>query len=275
MSLREYFPSLGFIGAGNMAGAILRSVVRKDLLDGSQCAVTDVLKEKTRVLHDELGARECADVAELLDCSRAVVLATKPQDLRAALQAAAGHVDPEHLIISIAAGVPARAIEALLPAGTRVVRVMPNTPALIGEGAAGVAPGGSATRDDVDAVMALFSAVGLAAEVKESDLDAITALSGSGPAYVFRFMELMMAAGEEMGLAPEAARKLTLQTFVGASRLAMESPESPAELRKRVTSKGGTTAAALEEFERRGLEETIKSGLKRACARSAELAAGF
>lgn len=274
MNLSPHFETLGFLGAGNMASAILRAIIGGKLFPPEKCAVMDVITGKAEEVSRELGVRVAGSPAELFGMCTSVVLATKPQDLRAALEQASGAVGPQHRVISIAAGVRSSRIEAILPAGTRVVRVMPNTPAMIGLGAAAVAGGAHATRDDIAATLALFEAVGIAAEVREDDLDAVTALSGSGPAYIFRFIELMQKAGEEMGLEPELARKLTLQTVVGAARLASKSDEPPSVLRERVTSKGGTTAAALEVFEQRGLENIVIDALKRAQERSRELAAG-
>ncbi len=275
MDLREQFPSLGFLGAGNMATAMLRAVIAKKLLPPKSCLAFDVVPEKVGHLVKELGIQAQTDPVQFAESCSSLVLATKPQDLRKALDAIRSGVHANLRIVSIAAGVPCKTIEAALPAGTRVVRVMPNTPALIGMGAAGIAGGTHATKNDIEAVLALFQAVGEAYEVTEDQLDAITALSGSGPAYVFRFMELIHAAGEEMGLDSDLARRLTLQTFVGSAHLAKESPESPAELRRRVTSPGGTTAAALEVFEKRELDKIVKDGLKAARDRSIELAQKF
>lgn len=272
LSLSDHFDSLGFIGAGAMASAIVRAVASKGLLAAEKCAATDVIAEKAQALARELGIRAEPDAARLAQTSANLVLAVKPQDMMNALAAIRGDVSADHLIISIAAGIPTAAIEGALPDGTRVVRVMPNTPAMVGEGAAGVAGGKHATPKDILAVCALFEALGMAAEVDESDLDAITALSGSGPAYVFKFIECMEEAGREMGLDPELAHRFTMQTFVGGIRLASESKESVAELRRRVTSPGGTTAAALEVFAQRGLDQTIKDALKAARDRSIELA---
>lgn len=273
-TLRDRFPSLGFLGAGNMAGAIVRATVGKGLLPPGAVRVFDVLAEKTDALRDELGIGVAPSAGDLFDSCDAIVLATKPQDLRKALADSGARVRANHLLISIAAGIRAASIEAILPPGARVVRVMPNTPAMVGEGAAGVAAGTSATRADVEATVALFGAVGFAAEVDESLLDAVTALSGSGPAYVFRFMEAMQAAGESLGLAPELARDLALRTFLGAAKLAAESPEPPAELRRRVTSPGGTTAAALRVFEDGGFENLVRDALTAARDRSIELSRG-
>jgi pyrroline-5-carboxylate reductase len=271
MNLAEFFPSLGFVGAGNMAGAILRGVVGEGKLNPKSCAAYDVIAEKAEALADELGIAAAVDLAELMNRSTSVVLATKPQDLPPVLEELNPITRAEHRMISICAGVRCSKIEAALPEGTRVVRVMPNTPALVGEGAAGVAGGARATEEDVAAVRELFEAVGVAVVVPEESLDAVTALSGSGPAYVFRLMELMEQAGVAMGLPADLARKLTLQTVLGSAKLASDSDDSPADLRKKVTSKGGTTAAALSVFDDRGLEAIVLDALTKARDRSIEL----
>lgn len=279
MSLIEQFPSLGFIGAGNMAGAIVRGVLAKGLLPADRIVVCDALAEKARELGAELGVGVAASPAELVERSQSFVLATKPQDLRGVVESVATGVGPDRRVISIAAGVSTGKIEgwiaAAAPGATpRVVRVMPNTPALVGAGAAGVAGGAHASAGDVAATLALFEAVGVAAQTREEDLDAVTALSGSGPAYVFLLMEALQAAGEEMGLDAELARRFTLQTFLGAALLAQESGEPAGDLRRKVTSPGGTTAAALKVFEDEGLAEIFRRGVRRAQERSRELAKG-
>lgn len=272
MSFDKIIPTLGFIGAGNMAAAIIGSVAAKRLLDADAIFACDVRPEKAEELAREYGIQAVDTLRNLVLRSRAVVLAVKPQDMEEVLSSVGDEFTPNHLVISIAAGVRTSRIEAALPDQTRVVRVMPNTPALIGQGAAAVAPGAFATIDDLNAVVRLFEAVGIATVVKESELDAVTALSGSGPGYVFRMMEIMQKAGEEMGLEAGLARQLTLQTFMGASVLAASSDVPPSELRRRVTSPKGTTEAALNYFEEHGLEQVLIEGMKRAKARSEELA---
>ena len=271
-SLQEYFPTLGFLGAGNMAEAILRGTVGRGALRSNSAWACDVLADKLQTFADELGIQTTDRPADLFDAAGSIVLAVKPQDLPAALDSIADRVTPDHLLISIAAGMPLSKIAQHLPEATRLVRVMPNTPALVGTGAAAVAAGTHATDRDRYAALALFGAVGVACEVDEAAMDAVTALSGSGPAYVFRFMEILKEAGIEMGLEPAIAQKLTLQTFLGAARLAVESGEEPAELRRRVTSKGGTTAAALAIFEANDLAGVFRSGVLAARDRSIELA---
>jgi pyrroline-5-carboxylate reductase len=273
-TVTDHIPSLGFLGAGNMAGALLRGTVGQGGLRPETVLACDIDAAKLQALHAELGIRTTDSAARVLEQADTIVLAVKPQQMEGLLAAIREHVRPRHLLISIAAGLPLARLAGHLPEGTRLVRVMPNTPALVGRGAAGVARGPHATAADLQAALALFNAVGIAVEVAEADLDAVTALSGSGPAYVFRVIELMQQAGEEMGLAPEVARRLTLQTVLGAAHLADASDVDPAELRRRVTSPGGTTAAALAVFEERGLAEIFKAGIHRARQRAIELAGG-
>lgn len=273
-SLAERIPSLGFLGAGNMAGALLRGALGRAALRADRVWACDIDAERLAALRTELAINIAADAPTLLANAATVVLAVKPQQMVPLLETIRPHIQPRHLLISIAAGLPVARLAERLPPGTRLVRVMPNTPSLIGRGAAGIARGPNASAADMAAALALFEAVGIAIEVDETDLDAVTALSGSGPAYVFRVIELMQQAGAEMGLAPDVARRLTLQTVLGAAHLAAESDVDPAELRRRVTSPGGATAAALEVFEQRGLADLFRAALARARARSIELAAG-
>jgi pyrroline-5-carboxylate reductase len=272
--LASLIPSLGFVGAGNMATALLRGTVARALLPADRFWASDVNADALAALAAELSIHTTDDNAELIGATRVVVLAVKPQILPGLLDAVGAQFTPDHLVISIAAGIPLARIAERVTPGTRLVRVMPNTPSLVGTGAAGVAAGPGATANDMATVLALFEAVGLAVAVDETQIDAVTALSGSGPAYAFRLMELMSEAGCELGLPREVADQLAVQTVLGAGKLAAESDETPAALRERVTSPGGTTAAALAEFERRGLGDTIRAGLTAARDRSVELSKG-
>jgi pyrroline-5-carboxylate reductase len=271
-ALDRFCDRLGFLGAGNMAGALMRGAIVAGAIEPDRILACDVIAATLETLKSELGIGVAASSAELLDRCRIVVLAVKPQQMGAALDAVRDRVRPEHLLISIAAGQTCARLAERLPQGTRLVRVMPNTPSLVGRGAAGVAAGPHARPEDVQAALALMRAIGIAVEVSEPELDAVTALSGSGPAYIFRIIELMREAGVEMGLSLEVARELTLQTVAGAAALAIESGVDPAELRRRVTSPGGTTAAALEVMDERGMGDIFKAALHRARERSRELA---
>lgn len=269
--LSGQFESLGFIGAGNMAGALLRGTVGRRLLPGDRVWACDIMPEKLTTLATELCIHTTTNVRELAESVRAIILAVKPQDLPATLELVGPALTAEHLVISIAAGVRSETIAKLLPEPVRIVRVMPNTPALVGCGAAGVAAGPRATQADLDATLALFGAVGLALPVSEDQLDAVTSLSGSGPAYVFRLIEVMADAGAELGLEKTTAIRLAIKTVLGAAILAEQSGEDPAILRQRVTSKGGTTAAALAVLEERGLASIFSDALRAARDRSIEL----
>jgi len=271
-SLESLFPSLGFLGAGNMAGALLRGTAGRGLLAPERVWACDVIAAKLQALQHELKIQVTGEPEPLARHARSIVLAVKPQDSLPVLDALRGAITPDHLIISIVAGKPIATLAEHLPARTRIVRVMPNTPALIGLGAAGVAAGPHATAHDLEATLELFRAVGIAYQVEESDLDAVTALSGSGPAYVYRFMEILVEAGVALGLKPEVAAPLAMQTVLGAAQMARESSEPLTELRRRVTSPGGTTAAALAKFDELGLAEVLKAGLTAARDRSIELA---
>ena len=198
-----------------------------------------------------------------------VVIAVKPQQVETACQqvSAAGC----RRVLSIAAGVPTTRLEAHLAAGTPVVRAMPNTPAQVGAGAAAIAPGVAATDDDLDWAESVLGSVGLVVRVDEPMLDAVTGLSGSGPAYVFRLTEALTEAGVAAGLPEDVAARLARQTVVGAGRLLEGSEESPAALREAVTSPGGTTAAGLQALADRGFEEAVSAAVQAATARSKEL----
>ncbi|MEN6625508.1 MAG: pyrroline-5-carboxylate reductase [Candidatus Sumerlaeia bacterium] len=270
-SLTNHFDSLGFIGAGNMAGAILRGTVGRGLLPPSCVWACDVLPDKLSRLETDLRINTTTDVRELAGHVTSIILAVKPQDLPRMIELVAPALTGNHRVISIAAGIRTEKIASLIPVPARLIRVMPNTPALVGCGAAGVAAGPNSTPADLDAVLALFGAVGLALPVSEDQLDAVTALSGSGPAYVFRLMELMADAGVELGLDPSTSAQLAVKTVLGSAMLADQSGETPTVLRQRVTSKGGTTAAALAVFEERGMPKMMKDAMRAALERSIEL----
>ena len=203
-----------------------------------------------------------------------VLLAVKPQDVRSTVAELAPGLHPGTLVVSLAAGTTTAAVEAGLPPGTAVVRVMTNTPAFVGAGMSALSAGAAATADQVEAVAGLLRPVGRVLTVPESQQDAVTAVSGSGPAYFFAVVEAMADAGVALGLSVEVAGELARQTLVGAGRLLAESGQSAAELRTAVTSPGGTTAAALAVLTDRGLPAAFAAALTAARDRSAELAGG-
>jgi pyrroline-5-carboxylate reductase len=262
-----------FIGAGNMAEAIVSGMVNAEFCAPEKIVLADIRSERLSELQADLGVRVSTD-NRVVQNAEIVVLAVKPQVMDEVLKGIKPYVRKETLVISIAAGIPAAKIEGALGEGTRVVRVMPNTPALIGKGASAIAAGSLADEADLEVAEAILGCVGLTVRVEEKELDAVTALSGSGPAYVFYLLESMLAAAEEMGLGKETARTLALQTVEGAARLMKDSGEEAAELRAKVTSKGGTTHAAISSMEESGVKPAIIAALKAAKDRSIELSAG-
>jgi pyrroline-5-carboxylate reductase len=267
---------LAFIGGGNMASALIGGLVRRGL-PGSHVSVADPSGEQLRKLVRDYGVTAAADGATAVADAEAVVLAVKPQQMRAVALALAPHLgEPKPLLISVAAGIPHAALTRWLGAAVPVVRTMPNRPALNGFGATGLyAPAavGAAHRALAESIMAAVSATVWVDH--ESQMDTVTALSGSGPAYFFLFMEALEAAAHERGLPQDVAHQLTLETAYGAAEMARRSSDSLATLREQVTSKGGTTAAALAVLDAAGLRAIVAHAVAAADRRSAELAAEF
>jgi pyrroline-5-carboxylate reductase len=261
-----------FIGGGNMAASLIGGLVA-DRYDPGHILVSDPEHEKLAALSARFGVRSAADNREAARQADVLVLAVKPQvlkqvcgELRNTVQAG------KPLVISIAAGVREDFVQDWLGGGVPLVRTMPNTPAMIQAGATVLHAGDGVSTEQRNMAESVLRAVGLTRWVdKEADMDAVTALSGSGPAYFFLVMESMEQAGIELGLDPETARLLTIQTALGAARMAMESRDPPATLRERVTSPGGTTERALEIFDQGGLRDLFRRALGSARERSEEL----
>lgn len=263
--------TIAFIGAGNMAGALIRGLVRTATVPAEQIIAADPDAARRQALEDELDIRTSGENAEAIEEASVVILATKPQVFREILPGVATALRPDTLLISVAAGIPTRMVERALPSGTRVIRTMPNTPALVGAGATAIAAGSQATEEDLDLAEELFRSVGISVRVPEAQLDAVTGLSGSGPAYVFAMVEALREAGIREGLSDEDALQLSSQTVFGASRLLRDTKESPGVLRERVTSPGGTTRAGLDALEAAGFSEAIIGAVRAATRRSVEL----
>jgi pyrroline-5-carboxylate reductase len=260
-----------FIGGGNMAEALIQGILASGLAAAESVWVTDIREERLTGLQEKLGVCTTTDNAEAVRGAETVWLCVKPQQMVEVLQSLQGAA-PNALYVSIAAGVTTSTLEKALGGGVRVVRVMPNTPALVQAGAAGISAGSLATDEDVQQVETLMGSVGKTVVVPESDLHAVTALSGSGPAYVFYLVESMLKAAESFELDPEKARELVVQTIIGSGKLLQESGLPAAELRARVTSKGGTTFAATETFTAHGVDQGVIAGVFAAAERSRELA---
>jgi pyrroline-5-carboxylate reductase len=264
---------LGFIGAGNMAEAIARGALAAHFCDPQQIAASDVSQNRRELFLRELGAVAVESNATAAN-TQTLILSVKPQQMAAALAGLGGALDPGTLIISIAAGITCRFVErALGPSHPwRIVRAMPNTPMLVGEGMVGIAPGPHATPDDLLEARRLFETSAEVIEVSESKLDAITAISGSGPAYFFYLVEHMIRAGVELGLSPDDARLLAIRTASGSAKMLALSSDGPVELRRKVTSPGGTTQAAIEVLDQRAVPQAIVDALSAAARRASELA---
>jgi pyrroline-5-carboxylate reductase len=261
---------LGFLGFGNMGGAILRGLVAAGAITADRAMAYDVLPEK-RAEAQTLGAAVAESPADLVRQCDTLVLAVKPQMMAEALAQLKPGLTTKTLVVSIAAGISIGYLQDLLGKDIRVVRVMPNTPAMVNAGAAAFALSANCTEADAATARVIFGAIGIAERVPETLLDAVTALSGSGPAYFFYMVECLVAAAIAHGMPEEQAARLAGQTLLGAGRLLAESGETAAVLRERVTSKGGTTAAALDAFRAAGFDRVIAAGVDAAAARSKEL----
>jgi pyrroline-5-carboxylate reductase len=267
---------LTFIGGGNMAGSLVGGLI-SDGWDPARIRVADADPEARERMAARHQVTTTPDNAAAIGDANVVVLAVKPQILRAVageLSAAVAQQRP--LVISIAAGIREATLRDWLGKDTAIVRAMPNTPALVQSGATALYANTVVTDEQRSLAESILRAVGLAIWIEDEDqMDAVTALSGSGPAYFFLFMEAMQTAGTELGLPAETARLLALQTAFGAARMALESPEDAATLRRHVTSPGGTTEAAINILQEGGLEDLVRRALQGAARRSKELAGEF
>jgi len=263
---------IGFLGGGNMAEALIRGLLRSHLVDPNSLRVSDVSEGRLRCFKENYLLKTFPQNAPLVADSDVLILAIKPQNMRNVLREIRGIARSDQTIISIAAGIPTSFVIEELERRARVVRVMPNTPALILEGASAISLSPYATAEDLDVAKSIFSSVGKVVVVEENLMDAVTGLSGSGPAYVFLAMEAMREAGIQLGIPPEVAHLLVVQTFLGAARMVMETAEDPRTLRQRVSSPGGTTLAGLNVLEEQNFSGILKKAVEAATRRSKELA---
>jgi len=261
---------LGVIGGGNMAEAILRGVVGQSVLNHNAIVVAEPLLPRRQLLLRDLQVTCVADNAVAAACPH-VLLAVKPQVMSDVLDGIAESVRDEAVVVSIAAGISTALLDRKLAGRGRLVRTMPNTPMLVGAGMTAVAPGPRATEADLHWVQGLFAACGKVVQVTEEMIDAVTAVSGSGPAYFFYLIEAMIAAGVAEGLEPKVAALLATETCAGAARLLAETAEPPEGLRARVTSPGGTTQRAIETLDAAGAKDTLIQAVRAAAQRSREL----
>lgn len=261
----------GFLGAGKMATALALGLIRSGLVAASDIQASDPFPQAAEAFSAATGASITHLNAEVARNSDVLVLAVKPQVMEAVLVELKPHVSPAHLVVSVAAGVSLASLELGLGAGCRLVRVMPNTPALVSAGASAFCLGSNATAADEQLVQACLGAVGTAVKVPESLLDAVTGLSGSGPAYVYQVIEALSDGGVRVGLPRETATALAAQTVLGAARMVLETGLHPAVLKDQVASPGGTTMAGLHALEKAGLRCALMNAVEAATQRSTEL----
>lgn len=266
----KFKSKIGFIGGGKMAEALIKGIIQSQFADSDQITTVEPVMERRQFLSELYKINVAADAQAVADCG-IVILAVKPQVMDSVLSGLKSILNETHLIVSIAAGIPLSFIEDRLNKKCRVIRVMPNTPALVLEGASALSGGTAATSEDIEICRNIFSAVGKCVIVDEKYLDAVTGLSGSGPAYVFSFLEALIDGGVKVGLAREDAELLAMQTVLGSVRLAMETGDHPAVLRAMVTSPGGTTIAGLHTLEKEGFRAAVMSCVEEATRRSKEL----
>jgi pyrroline-5-carboxylate reductase len=262
---------IAFLGTGNMAEALLKGLLRAGAATPAELRCAEPREERRREIAARYGVAAVASNREAVAGADVVILSVKPQAIEAVLDEVAASIGSGALVLSIAAGVPIAAIARRLPAGAHVVRSMPNTPALVGAGAAAVAAGPHATPADVELSRRIFEAVGTAVVVPEPLLDAVTGLSGSGPAFVYLFVEALADGGVKAGLGRPEAIALAAQTVLGAARMVLESGEHPGRLKDQVTSPGGTTIAGVHALEKAGFRGAVIDAVEAAARRSREL----
>lgn len=265
---------IGVIGAGKIGSALVRGIVRAGVVDKTRIIASAPRPEARAALAAETGVLTTAANPEVCAFADIVILAVKPQVLDAVLREIADSVSPDKLAVSVAAGATIQRIEDRLTSGGRVIRVMTNTPCVIGAAASCYSKGSRATEEDMKKVGLILSSVGLALPLEERFLDAVTGLSGSGPAYLFLFIEALTDGGVQAGLPRDVALKLALQTVYGSAKLAMESGKHLAQLKDEVTSPGGTTIAGVYALEQKGFRGTVMDAVAGATRRSQELGKG-
>ncbi|MBW1981187.1 MAG: pyrroline-5-carboxylate reductase [Deltaproteobacteria bacterium] len=262
---------VGFIGGGNMGEALIKGLLTSERLAPEQISVSDVRHDRLLYLQNNYGVHTTEDNGSLARDTDIMILAVKPQNLEEVVAELKGNLAHSPLLISIVAGVSLHRLQSGLVAAIPMVRVMPNAAALVLEGASAIAPGEHATAEHLAAARVLFESVGKVVEVKETDMDAVTGLSGSGPGYILLFMEALIDAGVFLGLSRSVARDLVVQTTLGTARLLAQSDEHPATLRDRVTSPAGTTINGLQVMERAALRATLIDAVAAATERARAL----
>lgn len=262
---------IGFIGAGKMGSALMQGIIKAGIVKPENLGASDVYEPFLDDLKAKLGINISTDNSVIVRASDILILAVKPQTLGSVLENLKAYITSDKLIISIAAGVPLATYESALPESTRVVRVMPNIAATVSEAASGIAPGRYATPEDMKTALEIFSAVGTAVQVPESLMDAVTGLSGSGPAFIFPVIEAMADGAVLEGMDRKSALTLSAQTVLGAAKMMLETGLHPGELKDMVTSPAGTTIQGVHALEEAGIRAAFMNAVIRASERSKEL----
>jgi pyrroline-5-carboxylate reductase len=263
--------AVGFIGTGNMGEALIAGILKAKFIRPDQVMVFDSDGERLRFIQKKYGIKKASSNRHLCSQCDPILLCVKPQSMKEVIEEISESLDASKLLISIAAGVPLYVIEAYARKQLRLIRVMPNIAVLVQEGASAIAPGNLATDADLKFAKDIFDCVGKSITINESLMDAVTGLSGSGPAYVFLIIEALTEAGVHLGMTRTEALMLTTQTVMGSVKLLLETGEHPALLREKVTSPGGTTAAGLYKLEEGGLRKILIDAVKAAAQRAKEL----
>ena len=263
--------SIGFIGAGNMAEAIIGGMIKKGLYAPSEIMIYDIRQDRLAFLSSTYGVTKASGPQQLLEEIPAIILSVKPATLSVVVNESKELLAGK-LVISIAAGIPIDSIMKILGQGARVIRVMPNTPALIGEGASALAVSKACSRDDIECARSIFSAVGMCIELEEKLLNAVTALSGSGPAFCFMFIEALSDGGVRAGLPRDTALALAAATLKGAAGMVLETGKHPGVLKDMVTSPSGTTIEGVSVLESRGFRSAVSDAVYAAYKRACDLA---
>jgi len=263
---------IGFLGSGNMASVLIKGILKADLVNDNNIYASDIDLEKLDSLKSEYGINTVfKDNNKIVNECDVVIFAVKPQIMEKVIKEINSSLTSEKLFISIAAGISTEYIDSFTDTSLKIIRAMPNTPALIMEGATAICPGANVSEDDLRIAKEIFSAVGVVAIVDESQMDAVTGLSGSGPAYVFMIIEALSDAGVKMGLSRNVSMKLAAQTVMGAAKLQIDTGMHPGRLKDMVTSPGGTAIAGIHTLEQGGLRTTLINAVENATLRSIQL----
>lgn len=264
------FSKIGLVGCGAMGAALARGLIARGGFNPAALAVFDIQEESMRNLAAGLSVYPAAGYADLCRRSELIFLAVKPQDVAAALTALKINFKSDNILVSLAAGISTAFLERFLEKGSKVIRLMPNTPCLIGEGAMALCAGGSSGQAEMAAVEELLKPLGLTVQVTEKQMAAVTGLSGSGPAYVYIFLEALIDGGVEAGLSRQVATSLAVQTVIGSARMMQKTDRHPAELKNEVTSPAGTTSAGLRALEEASFRGSIIKAVADAARRAEE-----